>query len=449
MSHANDGDLHAYLDGALASSDPERSERLAAHLEGCSDCRVRLEEARALRSRAGEILASAEIGSVRPPPFEEILERAETTRGVPLHASDPTRRSARWSRPPLAWAASVAVALGAGWLGHSVWTGTSVSDFEGQPLERSQLTRQAIDAAGPEALESLSRLTASGDTEADDAVGFGDRVATLEQEEEAGAPEREGARERVERQNRPAETEQPATAPARAAPGRAELAPSDPVLAEQAPVERLPVAPQGGEANEAYRALRKDVAADSVVERRAVDRDQALNERRAEDPDPASDERRAEAVMLDAAISDAAQPEPDVAGEAGGLDAKLSLGELVWLPVSRFDAEQWIGGSLLQIPDLEVSDLAISTRGTAHVVRIRQNLSGDETLELIQGLASSDEVGEVVSAAGRVAGADQPGLATEGHESIVTLTLDRGGFRITATAPVAIDSLRILLSRVR
>ena len=441
MSHANDGDLHAYLDGALASSDPERSERLAAHLEECSDCRVRLEEARALRSRAGEILASADIGSVLPPPFEEILERAETPRGFPLHASDPTRRSARWSRPPLAWAASVAVALGAGWLGHSVWTGTAVSDFEVQSLERSQLTQQAIDAAGPEARESSSRLTTRGGTEVDDAAGFGDRVANLEQEEEARAAGRTVARALSERQNRPAETEQPAAAPARAAPVGGELAPSDPEPSEQALAARLPVAPpQGAEANEAYRALRKDVADDSVVERRAADRDQA------------SDERRAEVVMLDAAISGAAQPEPDVAGEAGGLDSKSSLGELVWLPVSRIDAEQWIGGSLLQVPDLEVSDLAISTRGTAHVVRIRQNLSGDETLELIQGLASSDEVGEVVdvvAAAGRMAGADQPGPATEEHESMVTLTVDRGGFRIMATAPVAIDSLRILLSRVR
>jgi hypothetical protein len=218
MSHANDGDLHAYLDGALASSDPERSERLAAHLEGCPDCRVRLEDARALRSQAAEILESAEIGSVRPPPFEEILERAETPEGPPFHASDSTRRSARWSRPPLAWAASVAIALGAGWLGHSVWTGTLMSDFEAQPLEQSQLTQQALDAASPETPESSSRPTASGDPETDDRSRFADRVANLALEEEVGAPAREGARERVARQNWPVETEQPAAALAGAAP---------------------------------------------------------------------------------------------------------------------------------------------------------------------------------------------------------------------------------------
>jgi len=99
MSHVDEGTLHAYLDGELPSD--ERT-ALEAHLGQCAICRQTLAEQRALLERA-----SALLGSTRPverpaPPFEQ-LRRAP-------------QRSSWHVRMPFAWAASIAVALGIGYL---------------------------------------------------------------------------------------------------------------------------------------------------------------------------------------------------------------------------------------------------------------------------------------------------------------------------------------------
>jgi len=97
MSHADDGLLHEYLDGALAAAERER---VAAHLAGCGECRTRLAEARALAARAGELLARA------APPDREAPEYALLRRQA--------ARPKRW-RLPVTWAASVAAAFAIGW----------------------------------------------------------------------------------------------------------------------------------------------------------------------------------------------------------------------------------------------------------------------------------------------------------------------------------------------
>jgi anti-sigma factor RsiW len=99
MSHVDDGQVHAYLDGELPQADAWRFE---AHVAECPACRGRLEEARALITRASELLALA------APPARDI---------PPFRAGDvrpPARPS--WRVPqPLAWAASVVLALAVGW----------------------------------------------------------------------------------------------------------------------------------------------------------------------------------------------------------------------------------------------------------------------------------------------------------------------------------------------
>src|SRR5947207_516057 len=56
MSHVDDGTLHTYLDGELA---PAEARGVDAHVAQCPACRERLEEERALITRAGELLALA------------------------------------------------------------------------------------------------------------------------------------------------------------------------------------------------------------------------------------------------------------------------------------------------------------------------------------------------------------------------------------------------------
>ena len=96
MSHVDDGTLHAYLDGELT---PVERARLEGHVAECAACRNRLEEERALIERASGLL-----GLAQPP------ERA----APPLHQL--RRPSVVWRlRVPVAWAATVLLALGIGY----------------------------------------------------------------------------------------------------------------------------------------------------------------------------------------------------------------------------------------------------------------------------------------------------------------------------------------------
>jgi hypothetical protein len=106
MPHIDDGILHAYLDGALgaladAGALPEgmTAGDVVAHLERCADCHSRLDMERATRERAGIVLRDASPAGVHTPPFA------------------PARARARRSWLPLAWAASLIMAAGAGWWG--------------------------------------------------------------------------------------------------------------------------------------------------------------------------------------------------------------------------------------------------------------------------------------------------------------------------------------------
>src|SRR5213593_1334014 len=96
MSHVDVGTLHAYLDGELT---PVERARLEAHVAECVACRTRLDEERALIERASSLL-----GLAQPP------ERAVP----PLHQLRRPRLAWRL-RVPVAWAASVVLALGLGY----------------------------------------------------------------------------------------------------------------------------------------------------------------------------------------------------------------------------------------------------------------------------------------------------------------------------------------------
>src|SRR4051812_9547251 len=103
MSHVDEGTLHAYLDGELP---PTERAALEAHLAQCETCRAQLVEERALLERSNVLL-----GATRP------VER-------PLPAFEQLRREPKRSpwrvRTPVAWAASIALALGFGYYLHDV-----------------------------------------------------------------------------------------------------------------------------------------------------------------------------------------------------------------------------------------------------------------------------------------------------------------------------------------
>ncbi len=112
MWHVDDGELNAYLDGELEAIAGAHSVDIEAHLAVCESCGIRLEKARRYRSAARSILRTADPRPGDAPPFEEILRRARGDVAVPTRP---------WWRTPriLAWAASVTLAVGAGWFARS------------------------------------------------------------------------------------------------------------------------------------------------------------------------------------------------------------------------------------------------------------------------------------------------------------------------------------------
>jgi len=123
MSHVAEGDLHAYLDGALSFYALPDAERIRLHLERCPECRRRMEVEAALVAGARSILALAQPDRIVPPPFEELRRRASAGGAA-------TGRASGWKRPARRgwlWAATVAASLGLGW-GVGIWhTGSAPS----------------------------------------------------------------------------------------------------------------------------------------------------------------------------------------------------------------------------------------------------------------------------------------------------------------------------------
>jgi hypothetical protein len=133
MPHADDGLLHAYLDGELAGAERDH---LLAHLAECAACRTRLEEERALVARAGELLTRAAPPKRAPAPFS-VLARPYAP---------------RW-RIPAAWAATVTIAFAVGWyaqgerLAHDVAEQATPSETRAPASKSMRAPQRALELA--------------------------------------------------------------------------------------------------------------------------------------------------------------------------------------------------------------------------------------------------------------------------------------------------------------
>lgn len=100
MQHLDDGTINELLDGEIASSELPPITR---HLAECSECRVRLEQARELIAESDNL----------------VLRLDDEAPTVPEPMPAPVKRLAAWPRN-LAWAASLIVAVGVGYIsGHA------------------------------------------------------------------------------------------------------------------------------------------------------------------------------------------------------------------------------------------------------------------------------------------------------------------------------------------
>jgi hypothetical protein len=146
MPHVDEGRLHAYLDGELETVAPGGVAEFAAHLAECALCAARLEEARRLRGRSMDILRSVGVAELRLPDFPEVSAETPPRREpVPNH-----RRAMQQRATALAWAASLVVALGIGWVARDVQIGrdTAVASGEMEAMTVSQVGARAEPRSG-------------------------------------------------------------------------------------------------------------------------------------------------------------------------------------------------------------------------------------------------------------------------------------------------------------
>jgi len=186
MRHITDGELHAYLDGALDHLPLGRGEEVREHLEACQICRERLEDEKEIRSRAEGLLAGVGPEKIPLPSFEDLRARAEAEEAGSGagSAAAPSRPGGLFRGVPLGWAATVILALGVGWMGGQVWRSmpaesiavpgganvpvgqASVSDSLGGELPQASERSEGMTSGLPQVLESRAEEEAPGRGEA-------------------------------------------------------------------------------------------------------------------------------------------------------------------------------------------------------------------------------------------------------------------------------------------
>ena len=189
MAHISEGLIHAYLDGALGPDGQLQWAAAEKHLEGCEECRERLDEARELRAKTGEILAGTQPAGAAGPGFAALAAEAEK-RGRPVGGGAPWWRSTA----RLAWAASLVLAAGAGWIGHELLMqqgpNGSRSPAQSPAAETVGAVAERRTVQGGEVSGDAARAPAEGELAAE---ADADRTAAADQAAESQAAEPEAA----------------------------------------------------------------------------------------------------------------------------------------------------------------------------------------------------------------------------------------------------------------
>jgi hypothetical protein len=343
MSHVDEGTLHAWLDGALDALPAAEAARVREHLATCEACAARLEEERQVRQEAADILGAAVPASIEPPAFEEVRALA---RARSKAAAAPSRISR------LGWAASIVLALGAGWM----LRGAALPDFGRAGFERD--ATRAEEAAAD--LDDSPVPSSPGAAEA--AVD----------EAEAAPPVPSGG-----------------VAPVPVSPTRQRVdsVAFDAVTAiEAAPAEKraLPVPPPTERLLPEPVWVRDEAIPTAVVPAARFDT--------LAFPRTAAEAKEAVAAASTERLADAAKPDA-ATGRAAPLATGQDLGAVrnAVLPAAARRAAPSIvreaaldASASLVVPGLEVLSVAgLDAEGLPGGVRVRQRLVGGDTLEMV------------------------------------------------------------------
>jgi hypothetical protein len=338
MPHVDDGTLHALLDGALRAEDPARANSVEAHLDSCPDCRALRDRAADLRAGAAGILATLEPDA--RPDFQEVLVRA----GHGVAAAGRLPGQARATRA-LAWAATVVLALGTGYL-----------------------IRDLVEPdAGFVAVQERSAAAVRVEPEA------------------SGRPEADAA-DAIDPVEAPAPTTVPSTPPAAQTPAAAaEVVPPAVAPAAGAPTVAARAAPEPTEAAPPTVALAEaevlaaepDVALDEVVvTARTMAREPVLTR-------AAPGRQDAPAVVAHQMVEDAAD-RPTI--RLRGATAVTG-----WSAITDADARALMDGPLYVLPGAVVDSILARGQGQTAEVRSLQRLDGVVVLTVTQRRADGPD----------------------------------------------------------
>ncbi|CAN5804428.1 hypothetical protein BH23GEM9_BH23GEM9_16910 [soil metagenome] len=399
MPHVDEGILHAYLDGGLQSLSDAGAipggatvADIETHLRSCVDCRSLLEAERAVRERAGIVLRDAAGVAADVPPFEMLTRTPATTTSV---------RHRSWV--PMAWAASVMLAVGAGWWGSEVWRAGQWSDFDAAEMTAPGAATRAASAAPdeqarpaasePDQQTASSAATASspaGDAATQRVGGFaaGDDITRL----------RSADRTPVVADADPAAAAvvAPAVAEARAEaiPLGAPMAAAAAAVVEPLVVAASPPAPAAPARAAGFAALPPPVAHMAADARTGDTRSGDTRSGDARDARTAAQGASPAGTTVTPAAAGAAAERAAASTLGGGTPtqalaafrasvARARAGEFEWLPLSRDDLQRSATSALVvrggEQPAIDAAAGAVPSR----LLRVRQRIGDGPDVELM------------------------------------------------------------------
>lgn len=412
MPHIEDGTLHTYLDGECR---PAEREAVESHLSVCEACRARLSEARSEIESASGLLSQLEPGPVQGPTWPELEERAAARAGAGGRDTAGGRRRG-WG-PGLAWAASVMIAFGAGWLAHSEGLvpvrSTADGAAEAQPMEtlpmQARLTEARPTAGSAEAggaAPAEEALESKGAAPDRAPVSKGRTLANEAGDAASAKPSGAAAREKAATRDEPTE-------------------PAGPPVVSRGETPPPGVMPK-------LEASRTSARADSGAA--LTEREQQMIDR---DLQRIAGERRG-------AVPKAIRSGLPVSEPMASQEGDLSGG---FFAVGADGARNWLGAPLRTIPDLHLQSVEVGP-----ATAVEGGISGRPAIRLVYAdatghvIALTQQFGPTTTAPDE--SAREPTLVVS-PSGLNVYRWSEGGYRLSLSGVLSGDSLKALADRVR
>jgi len=151
MQHLDEGTLQTWLDRERAGLDPSELAEIESHLAACSECSDRLDQLAGLDERAHALLTVGGEPDATPS-FDAVVARSQGTK---------QRRRAITRLRSFAWAASIVLAVGIGWMTNDLYRGDSRLEPSRVPAEEMERAQEPLEFDAQQAPLSRQRAAAT------------------------------------------------------------------------------------------------------------------------------------------------------------------------------------------------------------------------------------------------------------------------------------------------